>query len=146
MAAAAAIDITTATSSIKKARVEKHGTRVVLADVFRAFGQPVLIPGSMGTASYLLLGTTMAEDISFGSTAHGAGRVMSRHQAIKEFASTIREEMKRKDVQIKGSSTKGVAEEAPGAYKDIDEVVRVSDALGIGKMVARFTPLGVIKG
>ena len=121
--------------------------RTEIPDIYRKTGQPVLIPGSMGTASYLLVGTTQAEDVSFGSTAHGAGRVMSRHAAIREFpADKVRADLLRKGIEIRGASKKGIAEEAPGAYKDVDEVVRVSDALGIGKMVVRFTPLGVVKG
>lgn len=121
--------------------------RPEIPDIYRKIGQPVLIPGSMGTASYLLLGTSKSEEMSFGSTAHGAGRIMSRHSAIKQFpVDKLKAELRRKGIEVRGSSGKGLAEEAPGAYKDVDEVVRVSDKLGIGKIVARFTPLGVVKG
>jgi tRNA-splicing ligase RtcB len=115
--------------------------------VYRDVGQPVIIPGSMGTASFLLVGSSQAEEMTWGSTAHGAGRVMSRHDALKQFtAQGIKQDLARKGIEIKGASGKGIAEEAPGAYKDVDEVVRVSDTVGIGKIVARLTPLGVIKG
>jgi tRNA-splicing ligase RtcB len=121
--------------------------RMEIPAVFRKIGQPVFIPGSMGTASYLLVGTSTAEEMTFGSTAHGAGRLMSRHAAIDRFpAQQVRAQLKSKGIEIVGSSGKGIAEEAPGAYKDVDEVVRVSDVVGIGKIVARFTPLGVVKG
>ncbi len=114
---------------------------------YQEVGQPVIIPGSMGTASYVLVGTKEGMDRSLGSTAHGAGRMMSRHQAVREFkGETLVSDLKKKGILIKGHSMVGLAEEAPGAYKDIDEVVRVSDALGLAKSVARLTPLGVVKG
>ena len=101
----------------------------------------------MGTASYLMVGTTKAEEISFGSTAHGAGRVASRHEALRKYTGEqIREELRQQNILIKASSMRGIAEEAPQVYKDIDEVVRVSDKLEIGKPVARLVPLGVMKG
>lgn len=115
--------------------------------VYRNVGQPVLIPGSMGTASYVLVGTAEAEDMSFSSTAHGAGRVMSRHEALRRFrGEQIRDELAKKGVELKASSWKGVAEEASAAYKDVDEVVRVSHETGLGKLVARVVPIGVMKG
>jgi tRNA-splicing ligase RtcB len=115
--------------------------------VFRDIGQPVFIPGSMGTASYVLVGSHEAEEQTWASTAHGAGRVMSRHEALRHYtAKDIKSELARRGIEIHGASGKGIAEEAPGAYKDVDEVVRVSDVIGIGKIVARLTPLGVIKG
>ncbi len=115
--------------------------------VYRKIGQPVIIPGSMGTASYILVGTKKAEEISFGSTAHGAGRVMSRSQAIHAFNSNeIKKQLKEKGIEIEASSKKGIVEEAPQVYKDIDEVVRVSHEAGIGNLVARLVPLAVIKG
>ena len=114
---------------------------------YQGIGQPILIPGSMGTASYLLKGTKESEELSFSSTAHGAGRVMSRHAALKEFrGEAIAKEMHAKGIEVKGSSWKGIAEEASGAYKDIDEVIEISDKTGIGKKVARLIPIGVIKG
>lgn len=121
--------------------------RPEIPDVYRKIGQPVIIPGSMGTASYLLVGGEQSEELSFGSTAHGAGRVMSRHEAIKQFGDVgIKQQLMKAGIEVRGSSNKGIAEEAPGAYKDVDEVVRVSDKLGIGRIVARLTPLGVVKG
>jgi tRNA-splicing ligase RtcB len=101
----------------------------------------------MGTASYILVGTREAEDLSFGSTAHGAGRVMSRHEALRRFrGEQIRTELAGKGIELKSTSWKGVAEEASGAYKDVDEVVRVSHEVGIGRLVAKVVPLGVMKG
>lgn len=116
--------------------------------VYRDVGQPVLIPGSMGTASYILVGTKKAEEVSFGSTAHGAGRVMSRHEALKRWrGEQLKKELKeQKDIELKSASWQGLAEESPSAYKDIDEVVRVSHGVGIGNMVCRLKPLAVLKG
>ncbi len=115
--------------------------------VYRKVGQPVLIPGSMGTASYLLLGTKEAEQVSFGSTAHGAGRLMSRTKALKQFrGQEVKKHLEDKNVVVMSGSMKGLAEECHLVYKDIDEVAKISDALKIGKMVARLRPLGVMKG
>ncbi len=114
---------------------------------YRPFGQPVLIPGSMGTSSYVLHGTETAMKESFGSTAHGAGRMMSRFQANKEFTSDgIRSDLDKKRISIKAASYKGITEEAPGAYKDVDEVIKVCHDAGLAKRVARMVPIGVIKG
>jgi tRNA-splicing ligase RtcB len=114
---------------------------------YRATGQPVLIPGSMGTASYVLAGTKEAEALSFGSTAHGAGRLMSRHEASRRFrGEQIRDDLARRGIVLKSTSMKGVAEEAAEAYKDVDEVVRVSTEVGLGRVVAKLVPLGVMKG
>jgi len=114
----------------------------------RAFpGQPVIIPGSMGTSSYVLMGTQKAMEISFGSTAHGAGRVMSRHEALRRFkGEQIKKELGEKDIEIEAGGWKSIVEEAPGVYKDIDEVVKVSHEVGIGNLVARVKPLAVMKG
>jgi tRNA-splicing ligase RtcB len=121
--------------------------RPEVPEVYRSSGQPVIIPGSMGTASYLLVGTKEAEELSFGSTAHGAGRLMSRHEALRRFrGEQIRDELQKKGIELKSTSWKGVAEEASGAYKDVDEVVRVSHEVGIGCLVARVVPVGVMKG
>lgn len=121
--------------------------REEIPEVYRSVGQPVIIPGSMGTASYILVGTTEAERLSFGSTAHGAGRVMSRHEALRRFrGEEIKQELESKGIELKSTSWKGIAEEAPQAYKNVDEVVKVSDAVGIGKLVARVVPIGVMKG
>jgi tRNA-splicing ligase RtcB len=114
---------------------------------YRAVGQPVIIPGSMGTASYVLVGTSEAEEMSWSSTAHGAGRVMSRQEAIRRFrGERIRDDLARKGIELQGTSWKGIAEEAAEAYKDVDEVVRVSDAVRLGRLVARVVPIGVMKG
>jgi len=121
--------------------------RPEVPSVYRAVGQPALIPGSMGTASYVLAGTKEAEALSFGSTAHGAGRIMSRHEALRRFrGEKIRDDLARRGIALKSTSWKGVAEEAAEAYKDVDEVVRVSNELGLGRVVARLAPLGVMKG
>jgi tRNA-splicing ligase RtcB (3'-phosphate/5'-hydroxy nucleic acid ligase) len=121
--------------------------RKELPDCYRDVGQPVLLPGSMGTSSYVLVGTKKAEQVSFASTAHGAGRVMSRHEALRQFrAEKVKSDLMSKNILIKSASMKGIAEESPGVYKDIDEVVRVSNALGIGNLVVKVKPLGVIKG
>ncbi len=121
--------------------------RKEIPEVYRDSGQPVLIPGSMGTASYVLVGTKKAEEVSFGSTAHGAGRVMSRKQALRQFrGESVASKLKQRGIYVRGVSWKGIAEEAPDVYKDVDEVVLVSHKVGIGKLVAKLVPLGVIKG
>jgi len=110
-------------------------------------GQPVIIPGSMGTSSYVLVGTENAEKLSFGSTAHGAGRVESRTSARKSItADEIKTQLEKRGIEIEAGSYKGIVEEAPEVYKDIDEVVKVSDKTGIGKLVAKLVPLAVMKG
>ena len=107
----------------------------------------MIIPGSMGTASYILVGTSEAEKLSFGSTAHGAGRMMSRHEALRRFrGEKIKKEMEDQGIELKATSWRGVAEEASGAYKDVDEVVNVSHQVGLGRLVARVVPVGVMKG
>jgi len=114
---------------------------------YRKVGQPIILPGSMGTASYLLVGTNDSMELTFGSTAHGAGRVMSRHEAISRFrGENIVKDLEKRGIHVKGASMQGIAEEASEAYKDIDEVVEVSHKAGIGKKVCRLVPLGVIKG
>ena len=114
---------------------------------YREIGQPILLPGSMGTSSYVLVGTEEGMQLSFGSTAHGAGRAMSRIKALKAFnADKVRQELQKNKIYVKSASKKGIAEEAPLAYKDVDEVVRVSNEAGIGKLVVKLKPLGVIKG
>ncbi|MCX6561856.1 MAG: RtcB family protein [Candidatus Aminicenantes bacterium] len=114
---------------------------------YKSVGQPVIIPGSMGTASYILAGTDAAEALSFGSTAHGAGRVMSRQEALRRFrGEKIRDDLAGRGIELQAAGWKGVAEEASEAYKDVDEVVRVSDAAGLGRIVARVVPIGVMKG
>ncbi len=114
---------------------------------YRKVGQPVLIPGSMGTSSYVLVGTKKAEELTWGSCVHGAGRVLSRSKALREFiGEDIKQELEKKGIEVKSGSLKSLAEESPGVYKDIDEVVRVVDELGISKKVARLKPLCVVKG
>ena len=110
-------------------------------------GHPVIIPGSMGTASYVLVGMPGTLDIAFGSTAHGAGRVMSRNQANREFkGEQVKKELAEQNIMIKSASWRGVSEEAPGVYKDIDEVIHVTEEAGISTPVSRLRPMGVIKG
>ena len=114
---------------------------------YRGVGQPVLIPGSMGTHSFVLRGAAPAMDISFGSSAHGAGRRLSRHQAIKFAAGfNVRERMKEKNVLVFSLSQQGLKEEIPEAYKEIDEVVETTVQAGISAKVARLRPLLVVKG
>jgi tRNA-splicing ligase RtcB len=114
---------------------------------YRQIGQPVLIPGTMGTASYVLHGTQKAMEETFGSTAHGAGRILSRSKAKKDFdADEITSDMESNGIRIKATSKHVIEEEAPGAYKDVDSVVRVSDSTGIAKLVAKVKPLSVCKG
>ncbi|MBS3074718.1 RtcB family protein [Candidatus Pacearchaeota archaeon] len=121
--------------------------RKELPESYKKTGQPVIIPGSMGTASYVLVGTKEAEKISWSSTAHGAGRLYSRSRAKRELrAEDIKKELNDKGIIIKAGSWKGIVEEAPQVYKDIEEVARVSDELGIGRKVARLKPMGVVKG
>ena len=141
-------------NELKKVLVMRKGAtrsfgpgREELPEAYRKIGQPVLIPGSIGTASYVLVGTKEAEDVSFSSTAHGAGRVMSRHEALRrKRGEDLVRELNAKDIEVKSVSMKGLAEETPEAYKDIDEVVRVSHGLKIGNLVVRLTPLACMKG
>lgn len=121
--------------------------REEIPEVYRKIGQPVLIPGSMGTASYVLVGTKTAEKISWGSTAHGAGRVASRSYALSHFrGEEVKKNMEEMGIKVKAGSLKGLAEECHKVYKDIDEVARVSTELGLGNKVARLIPFGVMKG
>ncbi|MDP8253763.1 MAG: RtcB family protein [Candidatus Kaelpia aquatica] len=114
---------------------------------YKDIGQPVIIPGDMGTASYLLLGTERAMKESFGSTCHGAGRVMSRTEAIKKGRNrSISKELKDRGIFVLSRGKKTLLEEMPDAYKDIDQVVNVVVSAGISKKVCKMRPLGVIKG
>jgi len=114
---------------------------------YRDVGQPVLVPGSMGTASYVLVGTQKAMELTFGSTCHGAGRTMSRTQARKTvWGADLREELEEQGIVVRAGSNRRLAEEAPQAYKDVSRVVEVVDGLGIATKVARLEPLAVIKG
>jgi tRNA-splicing ligase RtcB len=113
---------------------------------YRDIGQPVLIPGDMGTESYLLKGTNQAEE-TFSSTCHGAGRVMSRNKALKLWrGEAIKQELQEKGIYSHPASWKVMAEEAPSAYKDVTEVVNITHGAGISLKVARLIPLGVVKG
>lgn len=119
----------------------------VLPDDLRDIGQPVLIPGSMGTASYVLIGTPGSMVQTFGSTCHGAGRVMSRTKAKREVrGEKLRDELTARGIVVRAGSMPGLAEEAPQAYKDVSRVVEVVHRAGIGKKVARLEPIAVIKG
>ncbi len=119
----------------------------VLPGIYRDIGQPVLVPGSMGTASWVLVGTKESMTQTFGSICHGAGRVMSRSKAKKIVRGTkLREELEKKGIHVRAGSMPGLAEEAPMAYKDVDRVIQVVHGAGIAKKVARLIPLAVIKG
>jgi tRNA-splicing ligase RtcB len=119
----------------------------VLPDDLRDVGQPVLIPGSMGTASFVLVGTAGSMEQTFGSSCHGAGRVMSRAKAKRQVrGEQLRDELTARGIVIRAGSMAGLAEEAPQAYKDVSRVVEVVHRAGIGKKVARLEPLAVIKG
>jgi tRNA-splicing ligase RtcB len=114
---------------------------------YRGIGQPVLIPGSMGTASYVLVGTDAGFDLSFGSTCHGAGRAMSRTAAKKvQSGNEVRKALEDRGIVVRCASAGELAEEAPYAYKDVDRVVDVVHQAGLARRVARLVPLGVIKG
>jgi tRNA-splicing ligase RtcB len=114
---------------------------------YQAIGQPVLVPGSMGTASWVLVGTQASMQRSFGSSCHGAGRLMSRHQAKREVrGETLRRELESEGIHIRAGSMSGLAEEAPQAYKDVDAVVETVAGAGIARKVARLRPVVVVKG
>ncbi len=115
--------------------------------MYRSVGQPVLIPGSMGTASYVLCGQQGAMKETFGSACHGAGRVMSRHQALREIpASRTLESLRSKNIEIRIRTKKLVSEEAEWTYKDVDRVVGVVENCGLAKAVSRNVPIAVVKG
>ncbi len=114
---------------------------------YRDVGQPVLVPGSMGTASYVLVGAQKAMELTFGSTCHGAGRTMSRSKARKQvWGADLKKELERQGIVVHAGSDKGLAEESPLAYKDVSRVVEVVHGLGIARQVVRLQPLAVIKG
>lgn len=118
-----------------------------IPEVYRSIGQPVIIPGDMGRNSYVLVGTQQAMEESFGSSCHGAGRVMSRSEAVRRAAGrSIEGELERQGIIVMGRGRKGVAEEQPSAYKDVNDVVQVVHNAGLAKRVVRMRPLGVIKG
>jgi len=114
---------------------------------FQATGQPVLIGGTMGTASYILAGAPESEARSFGSSCHGAGRQMSRHQATKQWRGReLVDQLRHQGIIIRSPSLRGVAEEAPGAYKDVSAVVDAADRAGLSRKIARLEPIVCVKG
>jgi tRNA-splicing ligase RtcB len=118
-----------------------------LPDEYKPIGQPVLVPGSMGTASWVLVGTATSMTQSFGSTCHGAGRLMSRHEAKRNVrGEKLRADLEAEGIHIRAGSMAGLAEEAPQAYKDVDQVVEAVVGGGIARKVARLRPVTVIKG
>lgn len=121
--------------------------RIEVPAAYRGIGQPVLVPGSMGTASWVLVGTEESMTRSWGSSCHGAGRVMSRSQAKRQIrGDRLRSELENEGILIRAGSMPGLAEEAPQAYKDVDEVVETVSMAGIARKVARLRPVVVIKG
>lgn len=145
------------------AKLENHGRKVIvhrkgatrslgpgntlLPEEFVKVGQPVLIPGSMGSASYVLVGTERAEQISFASTAHGAGRVLGRRAALRNLSyEQVLKQLAQKGILTLSKEKKTLIEEAPETYKDVERVVEIVDQVGISKKVARLIPLGVVKG
>lgn len=126
---------------IKKVLVMRKGATRAYPD------QPVIIPGSMGTASYVMMGTNRSMLASFGSTCHGAGRTMSRHEAKRQISGqNLKNTLEKSGIMIKTGSLAGLAEEAPFAYKDVDEVVEITSKVGIAKKVVKLKPLVVVKG
>jgi tRNA-splicing ligase RtcB (3'-phosphate/5'-hydroxy nucleic acid ligase) len=118
-----------------------------LPEEYKTIGQPVLVPGSMGTASWVLLGTAASMEHSFGSSCHGSGRLMSRHEAKRNVrGEKLRQDLEEEGIHIRAGSMAGLAEEAPQAYKDVDQVVQAVVGGGIARKVARLRPLVVIKG
>ena len=113
----------------------------------RAVGQPVLIGGTMGTSSYILVGTVEGGDLAFSSACHGAGRALSRHAATRRWhGRAVQNELAGRGILVRSPSPRGMAEEAPGAYKDVSEVVTATHRTGLARMVARLEPLVCIKG
>ncbi|MDE3128255.1 MAG: RtcB family protein, partial [Gemmatimonadota bacterium] len=114
---------------------------------YRATGQPVFIPGSMGTASWVLAGGAGSETRAFSSCCHGAGRALSRHAAARQVTgAALRRELETRGIVVRCASNRGLAEEAPFAYKDVDRVAAVVEGVGLARRVARLRPLGVVKG
>jgi tRNA-splicing ligase RtcB (3'-phosphate/5'-hydroxy nucleic acid ligase) len=114
---------------------------------YRGVGQPVLIPGDMGSCSFVLVGLPTAMERSFGSSCHGAGRQMSRKAATRTYQpNEVVRDLEKKGIYLRAASRSGIVEEAPGAYKNVEDVVRVAEGAGLTKIVARMVPLGVVKG
>jgi tRNA-splicing ligase RtcB len=148
------IEIENGGNNIRNLMVHRKGaTRAFPAGMeqiptkYRNIGQPVIIPGSMGTASWLLLGGQKSMDLSFGSTAHGAGRTMSRGAAKRKYnEQSVKNALECRGIYVKALTREGIVEETPEAYKDVDTIANISHKLGIATKVARLVPLGVIKG
>jgi tRNA-splicing ligase RtcB len=120
--------------------------RKEIPELYRDVGQPVLIPGDMGLASYILIGTEKAEE-TFYSTAHGAGRQRSRTNALHNIrGEDVKKELEAKGQIVMATSPKVIAEEAPGVYKNVDEVIKATELSGISRKIARTVPMGVAKG
>jgi tRNA-splicing ligase RtcB len=118
-----------------------------LPDDLRGAGQPVLVGGTMGTSSYVLAGVATSEELSFSSACHGAGRAMSRSQATKRWrGQDVIDDLGRRGILIRSRSYRGIAEEAPGAYKDVSEVVEATEQAGLARKVAKLKPLVCVKG
>jgi tRNA-splicing ligase RtcB len=118
-----------------------------IPEAYRSTGQPVLIPGNMGTYSFVLVGSPGAMQQTFGSTCHGAGRTMSRAEATRRYrAHEVTQDLQRQGIYVHAASREGIVEEAPGAYKDSERVVRVCEGAGLSKVVAKLVPMGVVKG
>jgi tRNA-splicing ligase RtcB len=127
-------------------RAFPSGNPEIPAD-YKSAGQPVLIPGSMGTSSWVLVGAEKAMQLTFGSTAHGAGRMLSRSAAKRNYwGADIKKALEQRGITVRSASAVVLAEEADPAYKNVDVVVDVSDKVGIATKVARLTPLAVVKG
>ena len=139
---------------MKKVWVHRKGatrafppSHVAVPEDYRSEGQPVLIPGSMGTSSWVLVGAKKAMEFTFGSTAHGAGRMMSRSSAKRRFwGGDIKAALEKRGIVVRAASTQVLAEEADSAYKNVDVVADVSDQIGIATKVARLVPIAVVKG
>jgi tRNA-splicing ligase RtcB len=118
-----------------------------IPEKYQKIGQPVLIPGDMGTASYVLVGSPAAMEQTWGTTCHGAGRMLSRRKAIEATKGrAIDRELEKRGIFVRAEGRRTLHEEVPEAYKDVDEVVKVVDAAGLSRRVARLRPIGVIKG
>jgi len=118
-----------------------------IPEEYKSIGQPVLVPGSMGTASWVLTGTNLNLELTWGSCCHGAGRRMSRSKAKREVrGERLKAEMEQEGIEVRAGSMAGLAEEAPRAYKDVDEIVEVVERAGIARKVARLIPIAVVKG
>ncbi|MFA5485324.1 MAG: RtcB family protein [Candidatus Pacearchaeota archaeon] len=131
----------------RKGATRSFGPSKKLPLKYQQIGQPVIIPGSMGTSSYILVGTDKSETLSFSTTAHGAGRLLSRTKAKQILnPKEILDDLNKKNIQLKTASIKNIIDEAPEAYKNIDEVIHVCDTLNLSKKVAKLIPLAVIKG